>query len=111
MGLPVYKRLDLGVQITVLRRDIHQQKGLQHQGLSSYRNKAETLHKSGCANESCLFPVNIADLIFPPCRVQKRKRTNKILKHLLLNKQYIYILCSTTDRPTDQINYVLAAHW
>ena len=34
LSLPVDKWLDVRPQITVLRRDIHQQEGLQHHGLS-----------------------------------------------------------------------------
>ncbi len=41
----------------VLRRDIHQQEGLQHQGLSGYRNKAVILYKGAGANEKRLSPV------------------------------------------------------
>ncbi len=40
-----------------LRRDIHQQEGLQHQGLSGYWIKVLILHKGGGANEKRLFPV------------------------------------------------------
>ena len=57
VSLPVDKWLELEPQITVLRWEIHQQEGLQHQGLSGYWNKAVILHKGGGANEKHLFSV------------------------------------------------------
>ena len=36
--------LDVGPLKTVIRRDIHQHEGLQHQGLSGDWNKAAILH-------------------------------------------------------------------
>ena len=40
VSLTVDKLLDVEPQIMVLRRDFHQQEGLQYQGLSGYWNKA-----------------------------------------------------------------------
>ena len=65
VSLPVDKWLNVGPQITVLRRDIHQQKGLQHQWLSGCRKKAVILHKGAGANEKHLFPVKE-----PPARLE-----------------------------------------
>ncbi len=57
VSLPVDKCLKVGPQIMVLRRDIHQQKGLQHQELSGYHKKVVILHKVSYANEKRLFRV------------------------------------------------------
>ncbi len=57
MILPVDKWLKLGPQIMVQRREIHQQEGLQHQGLSGYWNKAVILHEGGGENEKRLLLV------------------------------------------------------
>ncbi len=57
MSLPVDKWLDVGPQIMVLRRDIHQQESLQHQWVSGYWKKAIIFYKGAGANEKRLFPV------------------------------------------------------
>ena len=57
MEIPfIKKNCLLGPQI-VLRLDIHQQEGLQHQSLFGYRKKAIILHKGAGANEKRQFPV------------------------------------------------------
>ena len=40
-----------------------------------------------------------------------KNQESRNLYHTFLNFVILFIFCSRTDRPTDKVNYILAAHW